>query len=333
MKKVLVTGGGGFVGMAIVKMLVAAGVHCIVVGRNHYAGLADIGVTCLVGDIRDTEFIIRAGRGVDAVFHTAALAGIWGRWPDYYSTNVVGTQNVIESCRKNNIRSLIYTSTPSVVFNREDIQHGDESLPYATKFLCDYAKSKVIAEKIMLAANDGILTTCALRPHLIWGPGDPHLLPRLLNQGRKRQFKRVGDGTNLVDISYIDNVAHAHILAAENILTSGGCAGNAYFISQGSPVNIWDWINELFSSVNIPVINSSISFPAAYTIGYLLELFYQICHIGKEPKMTRFLAEQLAKSHYFSIAKANRDFGYEPLVSTADGLVKTVKWLKDLEKE
>ncbi len=328
-KRALVTGGGGFVGKAVVKMLVHQGVECTVVGRNSYPDLVNIGVKCLVGDIQNLSFMTHAVKGMDAVFHIAALAGIWGEWSDYYGSNVIGTQNVIESCLKNEVFSLVYTSTPSVVFDRSDILGGNENLPYANSFLCHYARSKVIAEKMILQANCPKMFTCALRPHLIWGPGDPHLLPRLIEKGRKKQLKRVGDGTNIVDISYVDNVAHAHVLAAENLKTTAACAGKAYFVSQGEPVNLWDWINTLFAAMDIPPVKQAVSFSTAYRVGSLLELVYKGIRVQKEPPMTRFIAEQLAKSHFFSIENSRNDFGYEPLVTTEEGLVRSINWFKN----
>jgi nucleoside-diphosphate-sugar epimerase len=255
---------------------------------------------------------------VDTVFHVAALAGIWGRWQDYYATNVLGTENVLAGCRAAGVSKLIYTSTPSVVFNQQDICNGDEQLPYADRFLCHYARSKVLAEQLVLAASD--LRTCALRPHLVWGPGDPHLVPRLIERGRKGQLRQVGPGENLVDISYVDNVAHAHLLAADNLEGVGTAAGRAYFISQGEPVNLWQWIGELFSRLDIAPVRAKISYPAAYMIGALLEGGYRVAGRQQEPPMTRFLAQQLAKSHYFSIARASHDLGYQPLVSTTEGM-------------
>ena len=328
-KKALVTGGGGFVGKAVVKRLVKLGIETTVLGRHQYPEIEDLGGSCIVGTVSDAELMEQATEGVDVVFHVAALAGIWGAWHEYYTTNVLGTEVVVESCRKNNVPLLVYTSTPSVVFNQVDIKGGDEGLPYADKYLCHYAKSKVLAEKIVLGANCASLKTCALRPHLIWGPGDPHLLPRLLASGRKNQLKRVGDGSNLVDISYIDNVADAHILAAKNLSEQGTAAGKPYFISQGEPVNLWDWINELFAAMNIDRIQASVAFPVAYCLGGAMEAIYNLVGVEKEPRMTRFLAEQLAKSHYFSIENARQDLGYEPVVSTAEGLRRTVQWLKE----
>lgn len=327
-KKALVTGGGGFVGKAIVKRLLELGVKTMVLGRHRYPNIELLGAECIIGNVSDTGLMDKATEGVDIVFHVAALAGIWGSWNEYYTTNVLGTEVVVASCRKNDVPMLVYTSTPSVVFNRIDIEGGDESLAYADEYLCNYAKSKVLAERTVLGANCTSLLTCAIRPHLIWGPGDPHLLPRLLESGRKKILKRVGDGSNLVDISYIDNVAHAHILAAKNLSDKGTAAGKPYFISQGEPVNLWDWINELFVAMNIDEVQASLSFPVAYRLGAVLEALYKITRLKKEPKMTRFLAEQLAKSHYFSIENAQKDLGYEPVISTAEGLRRTVQWLK-----
>lgn len=327
MKNVLITGGGGFVGKAIVKQLVKRGISCQVAGRNRYQELERLGVKCLQGDIRDREFVYRCCKNIDTVFHVAALAGIWGRWKDYYSVNVTGSENILNACIDKGVECLIYTSTPSVVFDGDDIKGGDETLPYARRYLCHYARSKMMAEKMILEANGGEILTCAIRPHLIWGPGDPHLIPRILERGRAGKLKRVGSGKNLVDISYVDNVAHAHLLAADNLKTVRNCAGKSYFISQGEPVSLWRWIDELFERQGIRQVSQSMSFSAAYGIGALCESAYTILGLKGEPPMTRFLAEQLGKSHYFSIARAERDLGYHPLVSMEEGLDKLFRWI------
>ena len=247
--KAFVTGGGGFVGSAIVRQLVDKGVEVGVFGRNQYPHLENLGVRQFQGDILDSDLLIRFMQGYDTVFHVAAKAGIWGPKHEFEQTNVTGTRNVIGACFANNIQSLVYTSTPSVVFNRRDISGADERLPYAKRFLCYYASSKAVAEQMVLVSNSEVLKTCAIRPHLVWGPGDPHLIPRLIARGKAKKLKQVGDGLNMVDISYVDNVADAHILAAENLFSSATAAGNAYFISQGEPVNLWNWVNDLFSKI------------------------------------------------------------------------------------
>lgn len=332
MQRVIVTGGGGFVGKAVVRLLLSRGISTTVIGRNDYPEVREMGATVARGDIRDPQFLITVFRDHDTVFHVAAKAGIWGAYQDYFSINVQGTENVLAACRTSGIRRLVYTSTPSVVFRSGDLAGVDEGAPYADKCLCHYAETKVQAEKMVLGANCRHLLTTALRPHLVWGPGDTNLIPRLLARGRNRQLKIVGTGENLVDISYIDNVAGAHLLAAENLGNSASAAGQAYFISQGEPVNLWNWINGLFRRLEIPQVTRQVSFGKAYAAGFVLEKLYSLLGRSEEPPMTRFLAEQLAKSHWFSMEKARRDLGYRPEVSTAQGVDRLVAWLGQNQK-
>ncbi len=327
MRRALVTGGGGFVGLAVVRRLREAGVATTVVGRNRYPAAGALGAECRVGDIRDREFLGKVVAGHDTLFHVAALAGIWGRRQDFFSINVEGTKNVLAACRANRVRHLVYTSTPSVVFDGRSIEGGDESLPYSARPLCDYAASKIEAEKLVLAANSSSLRTCALRPHLVWGPGDTQIIPRLLRQGRSGRLRIVGNGVNRVDISYIDNVADAHLLAGLNLEHSGTAAGLPFFISQGEPVVLWQWINELFDRVNIPRPDKKVSARTAFRIGWLLETVYRLTGRREEPRMTRFLAEQLALSHWFSPRRAGDILGYTPQVSTQQGMERLVAWL------
>ncbi len=327
MKKVIVTGGGGFVGKAIVKILLSRGIKTTVIGRNRYPDVEKMGAAVACGDIRNADFLQNVFKGHDTAFHVAAKAGIWGPFDEYHSINVAGTENVINACRANNIANLIYTSTPSVVFRNDDLQGVDEKTPYADTFLCHYARTKVMAEKIILSSNSQRLKTTALRPHLVWGPGDTNLIPRLLDRGRKKQLKIVGKADNLVDISYIDNVAMAHILAAENLENRASAAGQAYFISQGEPVNLWMWINDLFHRLQVPLVTKQVGFKKAYLAGAVLEKIYLLLKKHDEPPMTRFLAEQLAKSHWFSIKKAQKDLGYAAPISTEQGMNRMVEWL------
>lgn len=327
-KKALVTGGGGFVGKALTRLLLERGLEVVVVGRSHYPDLVKPKVTLAQGDIRDKKFLIDVSRDCDTIFHVAAKAGIWGKRDEYYSINVIGTENVIAACQANNIGRLIHTSTPSVIFNSRDLCGVDESTPYASRFLCDYVETKIMAEQTVLAANFGPLRTTALRPHLVWGPGDTNLIPRLLARGRRGLLKRVGKGNNLVDISYIDNVATAHLLAAEGLELNDKVAGKAYFISQGEPVNLWQWIDRLLAMVDIPPVEKRVGFWQARMAGAMLESLFKLLKRNEEPIMTRFLAEQLAHSHWFSIEAARRDFGYEPLVNTDQGMRRTAAWLK-----
>ena len=328
MNKVLVTGGGGFLGSAIVRQLLAKGCEVKVAGRHLYEQLERLGARCLVGDIGDRNFTAQSCQEVDTVFHVAAKAGIWGSWSEYRKVNIEGTVNIADSCRKNGVACLVYTSTPSVVFDRGSIEDGDETLPYARRFLCSYAKSKVAAERYLLENISEELRVCALRPHLIWGPDDPHLIPRLLERGRTGELKIVGDGRNKVDITFVDNAAHAHILAAQSLHRSSRISGQAYFIGQERPVFLWDWINDLYRELGIAQLEKKVPLAAAYLAGWLLEILYDLARAKKEPRMTRFLALQLSRSHFFSHERAKKDFGYEPLISIEEGQRRLLESLK-----
>jgi len=323
----LVTGGGGFLGSAIVRMLHERGDEVSVLGRGTYPHIVPHIQRMFGADIRLAPAVQRACEGMDVVFHVASLAGIWGKRSDFWSINVDGTRNVIDACLANRVRRLVYTSSPSVVFGRDDLCGVDESTPYPSRYLAAYPETKAAAEQMILAANSASLATVALRPHLIFGPGDPHLIPRVTARARAGRLRQVGDGRNLVDVTYIDNAARAHVQAADALGPGSRCAGKAYFISQGKPVELWPWLNDLLKGVGAPVVTRSVSLDNAYRVGAAFELMYRILGLTREPPMTRFLASQLAKSHYFNISAARRDFGYNPAVSTGEGVKRLVRSL------
>lgn len=340
--RILVTGGNGFLGARIVQRLVDAG-HEVTVFARSVASHSDSAIATsdrtglfekgfkrqsrnprmAKGDLRNAVEVSAAIAGHDAVFHVAAKAGVWGSRSEYFDINLRGTQNVLAACHTHGVTSLIYTSTPSVVFGAMALEGANEDTPYARRFLTHYAESKCMAEKEVLAANGvGALRTVALRPHLIWGKGDPHLVPRVLARARAGKLKRVGDGTNKVDITHVEDAADAHLLALEKIEVA---AGKAYFISSEA-VLLWDWINALISRFGLKPITRQVSRVTAYRAGAVLEFFYGLFGASKEPPMTRFVAENLATSHWFDISRARKDLGYEPRrfgVEALDDYVKT----------
>ena len=330
---ILVTGGGGFVGKAVIARLLQRGDDVSSLGRSPQPELAASGVTVIQADLADKNSVVEACEGKDAVFHVAAKAGVWGSQESFLNANVIGTRNILEGCRIHNIPWLVHTSTPSVVFNGSEFTGEDESLPYGSNWLCHYAETKAIAEQEVLASNGkNGLSTVALRPHLVWGIGDPHLLPRVIDRAKAGKLRIVGEGKNMVDISHVDNVADAHILALE-ALQKGTANGKAYFLSQGKPVVLWDWINGILKELNIPPVAKPISAKKAFTIGSVLELIWKTFGLKGEPPMTRFVAVELAKSHYYSIEAAKRDLGYEPKVSTEEGVQSFVAdWLAKNEQ-
>lgn len=330
--KALVTGGGGFLGRHIAMNLLARGDTVRVLGRRSYPDLEMRGVETVRADLQDRAAVEAACLGMDAVFHAAARAGYWGSWDSYYGPNVIGTENVLSGCRRAGVRKLIYTSTPSVVSPPRgypgNLEHADERVPYPERFESPYPATKSLAEQLVLKANgaDGLLTV-AVRPHLIFGPGDPHLLPRIIEWGRNGRLVQVGSGANKVDVVYVENAADAHLQAADR-LGQAPIDGRAYFVSQGTPVVLWDWINTILERLGLPRVRRKMSHRAARTVGAALEAVYCVLPLRGEPRMTRFLADQLACSHYFDIARARRELGYEPRISTDDGLEKTVRALQ-----
>ena len=258
------------------------------------------------------------------MFHVAAKAGVWGPRTEYFAINLHGTENVLAACRKAGVERLVYTSTPSVVFDRQRLEGADERTPYARRPLCAYAASKIAAERAVLQADSARLRTIAIRPHLVWGPGDHHLIPRLLDRGRTGALKVVGDGTNRVDITYIDNAVQAHLRAAENLAASASGAGQAFFIGQEEPVNLWSWINTLFARVDIPPVRQRVPFALAWCVGLALETVHAALRLEREPRMTRFVAHQLARSHWFNHRKAENLLGYRPAITTAEGVERLV---------
>lgn len=330
-EKVLVTGGGGFLGSAIIRRLIDRGDEVRSLARNAYSELGDMGVDQIQGDISNPETVAKACANRDIVFHVAAKPPPWGKYDDYYQTNVTGTQNIINSCLDQNITRLVYTSTPSVVFNGKDIEGADESMPYPKKFSTHYAKTKAIAEQLVVKASLNKLKTIILRPHKIWGPGDNQILTRLV--ARSKRLKQIGDGKNLIDVTYIDDAASAHILAANKLKEYPDLSGNIYFISQGEPVLAWYMVNAFLKAAGCSPVKKSVPFRVAWVTGALLELIYKILHLPNEPYITRFLAETVSQSNWFSIDAAKKDLGYSPKLTIAEGLKRLEDWLRSTQAE
>jgi nucleoside-diphosphate-sugar epimerase len=324
--KVLVTGGGGFLGKAIIKQLVSRGDDVRSFCRGYYKKLEELGVEQVQGDIGNSAAVEKACKGIDLVFHVAAKPPPWGNYADYYRTNVTGTQNVIDACIHQNVLKLVYTSTSSVVFNGADIEGADESFPYPRKYNAHYPKTKALAEQKIVKSARGSLRTIILRPHEIWGPGDNHIAPRLI--ARAKRLKRIGNGKNLIDTTYIDNAADAHLLAAEKLDENAELSGNIYFISQGEPMLAWDMINAILTMSGFEPVKGSVPYRIAWMTGALLEFVYKIFHLSGEPYITRFMAYAVAKSHWFNIGAAKRDLGYIPRVSNEEGLRRLEDWLR-----
>ena len=325
--KILVTGGGGFLGRYVVEALLVKRHTVRTFGRSPQEELQAMGVTVIQGDLQNAEAVRLACVGMDAVLHVAAKAGIWGSRDSYFKVNVIGTRNVLKACRANGVQYLVHTSTPSVVFNGKSFLGADESLPYGKNWLCHYAETKAIAEKEVLEAKSESLKVCALRPHLIFGPRDSHLLPKIIEAVLAKRLKIIGTGDNRVDVTYVEDAALAHINALDALINGKAC-GKAYFISQGEPVILWSWLNQILIKLGIDPLTKRVPLKVASFIATILEAVWKIFAIKGNPPMTRFAAFELAKDHYFNISQSRQDLGYFPQYTMDLAIENTVKDLK-----
>lgn len=318
--KVLVTGAGGFLGRYIARDLIAAGYEVYSFSRRRYDALEEMGVTQRQGDLSIYSDVEAALIGIDAVIHTASQVGMWGYYTDFFKTNVTGTENLIRACHKNHISKLVYTSTPSVAFGDQSLCNVDESIGYPDRYLSMYAETKAIAEKMVLMANAGPLSTVAIRPHLIFGSGDLNLVPRVLEAAKAGRLKIIGDGENLVDVTYVENASMAHVMALEQLSPEAAIAGKAYFLGQG-PIKLWDFTNELLTRSGLNPVTKKVSFKLAYFIGFVIEIYLRaIRKFDVHPPMTRFVALQLGKSHYYRHTALEKDLGFKAKYSIEEGL-------------
>jgi nucleoside-diphosphate-sugar epimerase len=319
--KILVTGGGGFLGSAICRLL-AARRHEIFAFQRSPADFSPVpNIHSRPGDITDLSDLLAASRDCDAVIHTAGKAGVWGDPEEYRRINVDGSRNVVEACRRNGVPWLVHTSSPSVVHGGGDISGGDESLPLSTHFSAPYPATKAAAETLVLAADSPELKVTALRPHLIWGPGDPHILPRLIQKTRGGTLALPGPD-KLVDTIFVENAALAHVLALEELAGAARCAGKPYFVTNNTPMPQGEIISKLLAAAGMVVRIRAVPVGLALAAGTLCESAWKLLRIRSEPPVTRFSVEQLATAHWFDTRAAERDFGYTPAVTIADGLAR-----------
>ena len=332
--KALVTGGGGFLGRRIVEMLVDRGDEVTFLARGRYPEVEALGARGLQVDLRDRAGLDQAVAGQDVVFHVAAKAGFWGDPAEFWGINVDGTRHLIDAMEAAGVGRLVYTSTPSVVGYDDDVADGGQDLPYATQHQSPYPESKAAAEEMVLGANSRHLATVALRPHLIYGPRDQHLFPRVLARARAGRLVQVGTGANTVDFTYVDNAAAAHLDAADALLDHQSvCAGKPYFVSDDEPTLLWPFVNQLLEGVGIPTVERRLPVGVVRRVAGGLTLAWRVLPLPGEPPLTPFLVDGLARDHWYDMGPAKRDLGYKVRVPQAEGLARTIAWLRDQELE
>lgn len=331
MSHVLVTGGGGFVGGGLCRALREQGHQVRALQRSPSAALTELGVEVISADIADPAAVRAACASVDSVFHVAAKAGAWGPYEEYHRANVIGTENVLQGCRAEAVRWLVYTSTPSVVHAGGDLAGVDESAPYAEHFQAPYPQTKAIAERAVLQAHGADLACVALRPHLVWGPGDNHLLPRMVQRARAGKLAFLGPADKLIDVTYIDNAVAAHLLAWAGLKSGADCGGKAYFISDGQPIAMKTMVNRLLQAAGLEPVNRHIPLALARVLAPLVEGLWRILSLRGEPMLTRFVVDQFATAHWYDISAAQRDFGYQPQIGLEEGMQRLNKRLSEQE--
>ncbi len=322
---ILVTGGGGFIGRSIVRALLDRGDNVRVFCRGDYPELRAWGVDLHRGDLSDFDAVSLAVKGCKGVFHVAARFDLWGRYEDFFATNTLGTRYVINACRAHGVRKLVYTSTPSVVHGGDAVDGVDESAPYPTHFEAHYPATKALAEQEVLAANDDTLSTVAIRPHLVWGPGDTSALPRLVDRAKSGRLRLIGKPQR-IDTTYIDNAVAAHLAAYDRLRPSSAVAGHAYFITQDEPLDAPKFVNDLLDVAGVPQVTRTVPRPVARAAAAMTESVWKALRIETEPPLTRFLVSQLSTAHWYDISAARRDLGYEPTVSYAEGMQRLKAW-------
>lgn len=328
--KALVTGGGGFLGGALVRLLLSKGAQVRNLARGEYPELKALGVECVQGSVSDPAAAAQACRGCDTVFHVAAKVGMWGRYEDFYRDNVGGTETLLAAARAAGVKKLVFTSTPSVVYpgGGGDVDGWDERAPYPAKYDSCYAETKARAEQLVLAANSPQFSTVSLRPHLVWGPGRDHMVATIVARGLAGRLRRIGDFNKLIDVTYIDDAALAHWVAAERLAPGAACAGKAYFLSQGDPRPNWDIVNMILSAAGAPPVTRVVPYGVARAAAGVLEGVWRLGRLKGEPLLTRFVLQQLTTAHWFNISAARRDLGYAPSITIEQGMSRLAAWIR-----
>jgi sterol-4alpha-carboxylate 3-dehydrogenase (decarboxylating) len=332
-RKILVTGGLGFVGRHLVDALMDRGHQVTALDLRGPPHRQD--VAFLEADLRDADAVSRACAGAESVFHNASVVHTRrNREQDVWSVNLDGSRNVLSACQQHGVKRLVYVSSASAVYEGRDIEGGDESLPYSSISQAPYADSKIAAEKMLLAASGeaGVLT-CAIRPHVVFGPGDTRFLPAILARARAGKLRfGIGRG-KLSDFTYVSNLVDALLSAEERLVPGGGVDGEAFFVTNGEPMPFFDFVGQVLEKLDLPRIRGTVPFPVAYAVAAMAEALDTLKGgtLNSEDGLSRFAVRYMATHHYFSIDKARKALGYDPQVSIAEGIDRTVAHLQAAE--
>jgi nucleoside-diphosphate-sugar epimerase len=310
----------------VIVALVERGHEVVSLQRTRSDELAGLGVGQALGDIRDRAVVDAAALGCDAVVHLAAKVGVVGDWESYRSINVDGTSNVFGAATRHGVGRVVHVSSPSVAHGGEPIVGGAADAPVFGRRRAWYAESKAMAEVDALSRADDQLGVVAVRPHLVWGPGDTQLVGRIVERARSGRLALVGGGRALVDTTYIDNAVEAIVAALDTVSPGAQCSGRAYVISNGEPRMIAELVAGICRAAGVPFAPRTVSLPVGRTLGSVVERAWPLLRRDDEPPLTRFLAEQLGTAHWFDPRPAAHDLGWTPRVSIDEGLDRLAAW-------
>lgn len=319
--RVLVTGGTSLLGGAVARLLTDRGDEVTVLQRR----ASGLGLTEVLGDITDRAAVDRAVHGADAVVHLAARVGVVGRWTVFERTNVAGTATVLSAARDAGVSRLVFVSSPSVA-------HSGTSLVGAGAGPADpdgasghYSRSKAMAERLALGEADDGFGVVAIRPHLVWGPGDTQLVGRLVDRARSRRLALVGSGAALVDTTYIDNAAASLVAALDR---ADRLSGRAFVVSNGEPRPIGELIARIVSAAGLEAPRVKVPVPVASLGGRLAERWWEYRGLQDDPPMTEFLAEQLSTAHWFDQSETRAALDWQPDVTIDEGFARLREWFQ-----
>ena len=320
--RVIVTGASGFLGSALASRLASGGAHVFGLSRAKRVKRAD-GIEWLQCDLEDSARLTEVMRDMDVVFHAGGMVGHYGSRAAYLEANVGGTRNVIDACRKNGIKSLVFTSTPSVIADGTGHYGVDETHPYSQKFQSPYSESKALAERLVRAANDDVVRTVAIRPHMIWGPGqDSHWVGGLRKLAKRGMLYQVGSGTNRVGMTFMDDCVSAHVAAWKGLEADAAVGGQAFFVHGGTPISLWDWVRDLANALALPGVRGAIPKGAAAVAASACDVLVKLSRGAMHFPISRYLITELTTDHYSSIGRARAYLGYEPQVTVEEGIAR-----------
>ena len=324
--RVLVSGAGSLLARRTAEALLTRGDDVVCMQRN----LADIDVRQVLGDVRDVERVTLAAAGCDAIIHAAAKVGVVGRWEEYRGINVDGTANIIQAAVTHGIARVVHVSTPSVAHVGDAIVGGGADPATTGRRGARYPESKAIAEQLALGASSADLGVVAIRPHLVWGPGDTQLVGRIVERARAGRLALVGGGAALIDTTYIDGAADALVAALDAVHPSARCSGRAYVVANGEPRPIRELVLGICAAAGLEVTPREVPRSIATVAGSLVESVWKLRRTQTEPPLTRFLAEQLGTAHWFDPRPVREDIGWVPRVSIDEGLRRLAAFFQSL---